>query len=67
MLIEVMLMNMESDDPKKRELKEVLDHTGKITTILSKMKHIRQYTTTPYPGGTRILDFEAASREKEED
>lgn len=64
--LELMMAKMEVDDPREREIKDVLTQTDRIGTILSKMKHVQKYATAPYPGGRRIVDLDAASLKSEE-
>ena len=60
-LTEMLLLNMDTDDPRRPKLRNILEQAGRIHEILDNMQHIHRYTTKPYPGGAAIVDFDAAS------
>lgn len=63
--LELMSLQMGADDPRRRELEGALQDTDRISAILTRMGHIRRYSSTPYVLGSRIIDFDAASRDDE--
>jgi len=64
--LQMVLMELEANDPKREKLERAFGETARVTTILSKMRNVQKYATSPYPGGTRILDLDAASRADDE-
>jgi len=64
--LELMALDMGADDPVRAELESALQDVQSISAILGKMRQIRRYSSTPYVMGSKIIDFDAASRGDDE-
>jgi hypothetical protein len=58
---------MAQDDPNRRNLEQILELMDRSGAILSKMKDVQGYVTTPYMGEIGIVDFDPSSRKSEEE
>ena len=64
---EHMLMKMGPDDPYRRHIELIHEAGLRIEEIVVKMKTARRYSTTAYPTGGDIVDFDAAAQEGTQD
>lgn len=66
-LCQILQMDTASDDPRQETIETIYRSGERVSEIVQKMRHIRQYATKQYVGDQDIVDLDAASREEEED
>ncbi len=60
-IAEVLLMDMEKDNPRYGDLKKILDQALRMGEITRKLMLITKYETKNYVGKAKIIDIERAS------
>lgn len=61
--LELAAMDVDPDSPQAEAIRYALAQVGRIVEIIGRMKAVHRYATRPYPGGRKIVDYGAASRE----
>jgi sigma-B regulation protein RsbU (phosphoserine phosphatase) len=56
--LQILMMDMEPQDPKMKELKAILDRVEQMGGITRKLSEITHYRTRDYAGGQNILDID---------
>jgi PAS domain-containing protein len=62
-----LLRTVAQDDVNRSKLERILELMDRIGAILSKMKDVQGYVTTPYTDEIDIVDFDRSSRKSEEE
>jgi len=65
-LCQVLQMDTASDGPRRETIEMIYRSGERVSEIVRKMQHIRQYATKHYVGGQDIVDLDAASQAEKE-
>jgi len=65
--LQMMVADVGSDDPHRKQLERVLEQAEKISEIVKKMLTAHRYVTKPYAQGMEIADFDASVQEDGEE